>query len=82
MRLFGRNSPLIGRGIDHQAVDHVNAPLRASGERRIVTTLSRLAEAASGLAGPALLIVGEAMSLAQAGEGRAELNAILKEARA
>lgn len=33
-------------------------------ETRIVTTLGRLAEAAAGLAGPALLIVGEAMALA------------------
>lgn len=35
-------------------------------ERRIVTTLSGLAEAAADLSGPALLIVGEAMALAQA----------------
>ena len=35
-------------------------------ERRVVTTLSGLAEAASGLSGPALLIVGEAMALAAA----------------
>jgi uroporphyrin-III C-methyltransferase len=33
-------------------------------ERRIVTTLAGLAEAAHGLSGPALLIVGEAMALA------------------
>jgi uroporphyrin-III C-methyltransferase len=38
-----------------------------SDERRIVTTLSGLAEAAGGLSGPALLIVGEAMALAQTG---------------
>jgi uroporphyrin-III C-methyltransferase len=44
-------------------------------ERRIVTTLGELPQAAAGLAGPALLIVGEAMALAQAGgvEGAAEL---------
>ncbi|WP_371876911.1 uroporphyrinogen-III C-methyltransferase [Phenylobacterium sp. LH3H17] len=36
-------------------------------ERRIVTTLSGLPEAAAEVAGPALLIVGEAMALAQAG---------------
>ena len=35
-------------------------------ERRITTTLAGLAEAAAGLAGPALLIVGEAMALAEA----------------
>jgi uroporphyrin-III C-methyltransferase len=43
-------------------------------ERRIVTTLAGLAEAAAGLSGPALLIVGEAMALAASsalpGEGR------------
>ena len=39
-------------------------------ERRLVTTLAGLAEAAAALSGPALLIVGEAMALAQAGEGR------------
>ncbi|HKP78355.1 MAG TPA: uroporphyrinogen-III C-methyltransferase, partial [Phenylobacterium sp.] len=35
-------------------------------ERRVVTTLSGLAEAAANLNGPALLIVGEAMALAEA----------------
>ena len=35
-------------------------------ERRVVTTLAGLAEAAATLNGPALLIVGEAMALAQA----------------
>jgi uroporphyrin-III C-methyltransferase len=35
-------------------------------ERRLVTTLSGLAEAAAGLSGPALLIVGESMALARA----------------
>jgi uroporphyrin-III C-methyltransferase len=35
-------------------------------ERRLATTLSGLAEAAEGLSGPALLIVGEAMALALA----------------
>jgi len=37
-------------------------------ERRIVTTLAGLAEEAATLSGPALLIVGEAMALAQGGE--------------
>jgi hypothetical protein len=35
-------------------------------ERRLVTTLSGLADEASGLSGPALLIVGEATALAEA----------------
>ena len=34
-------------------------------ERRVVTTLAGLAEAAAALSGPALLIVGEAMAMAQ-----------------
>jgi uroporphyrin-III C-methyltransferase len=56
-------------------------------ERRITTTLSGLAEAAGALAGPALLIVGEAMALARAGEGGFALETLtietlLKEARA
>jgi len=38
-------------------------------ERRVVTTLAGLAEAAAHLTGPALLIVGEAMALARAGDG-------------
>jgi uroporphyrin-III C-methyltransferase len=48
-------------------------------ERRVVTTLSGLADAASRLSGPALLIVGEAMALAQAGEP-AELAAFAAQA--
>ncbi len=48
-------------------------------ERRLVTTLSGLAETASALSGPALLIVGEAMALAQAGEP-AEQAALIQKA--
>lgn len=51
-------------------------------ERRLVTTLAGLADAAASLNGPALLIVGEAMSLAQAGEGRTEVEPLLRKARA
>ncbi len=36
-------------------------------ERRVTATLGDLADAAAGLSGPALLMVGEAMALAQAG---------------
>ena len=50
-------------------------------ERRIVTTLAGLAEAASALSGPALLIVGEAMALALAG-GADAVETIVREARA
>jgi uroporphyrin-III C-methyltransferase len=51
-------------------------------ERRIVTTLGGLAKAALAVGGPALLIVGEAMALAQAGAGIPQIDTILKEARA
>jgi uroporphyrin-III C-methyltransferase len=51
-------------------------------ERRVLTTLSGLADAAGALSGPALLILGEAMALAQAGEGRAAIETLLTEARA
>ncbi len=44
-----------------------------SDERRIVTTLSDLATSAKAITGPALLIVGEAMALAQAGGDPVEL---------
>jgi uroporphyrin-III C-methyltransferase len=44
------------------AVENASLP----GERRIATTLADLANAAAALAGPALLIVGEAMALAEA----------------
>ncbi len=37
-------------------------------ERRVITTLDGLADAAAALDGPAMLIVGEAMELAQAGD--------------
>jgi len=39
-------------------------------ERRVITDLAGLAEAAAEISGPALLIVGEAMALAQAGTAR------------
>jgi uroporphyrin-III C-methyltransferase len=51
-------------------------------ERRVVTTLAALPEAAASLAGPALLILGEAMALAQAGAGRAPVETPIQEARA
>lgn len=56
-------------------------------ERRVVTTLAGLAEAAATLNGPALLIVGEAMALAtsrqdEAVEGRTQVETLSQEARA
>src|SRR6201996_7151673 len=55
-----------GRGASTPALIVENAS-RAD-ERRIPPTLAGLAEAAATLSGPALLMVGEAMALAQAGE--------------
>lgn len=52
-------------------------------ERRRITTLAGLPEAAAAVRGPALLIVGEAMALAQAGEGAAaHVETPVREARA
>lgn len=47
-------------------------------ERRIATTLAGLAEAAATLSGPALLIVGEAMALAEVGDGRAAADVLVQ----
>jgi uroporphyrin-III C-methyltransferase len=69
-----------GRGGSTPALIVENAS-RAD-ERRIVTTLSGLAEAAASLSGPALLIVGEAMALAQAGGAPAQIETLIQEARA
>lgn len=51
-------------------------------ERRVTTTLGGLADAAAALNGPALLIVGEAMALAQAHDGDVQVETVLQEARA
>lgn len=51
-------------------------------ERRRVTTLAGLPEAALAVRGPALLVVGEAMALARGGAAEPEIEALLKEARA
>ena len=53
-------------------------------ERRLATTLGGLEQAAAGLDGPALLMVGEAMALARSGEARntgTSAASTLKEAR-
>jgi uroporphyrin-III C-methyltransferase len=68
-----------GRGGSTPALIVENAS-RAD-ERRVVTTLAGLAAAAATLSGPALLIVGEAMALAQAATP-AELAVLARKARA
>jgi uroporphyrin-III C-methyltransferase len=54
-----------GRAASTPALIVENASL--AGEQRVVAPLDRIGEAAEGLSGPAILIVGEAMALAQAG---------------
>ena len=58
---------LMGAGRDGATPALVVENASRADERRIVTSLAGLAEAAATVAGPALLIVGEAMALAQAG---------------
>ncbi|HEX4740963.1 MAG TPA: uroporphyrinogen-III C-methyltransferase [Caulobacteraceae bacterium] len=57
-----------GRAPSTPALIVENASLPA--ERRVATTLGGLVEAAAGLDGPALLMVGEAMALARPSEAR------------
>jgi uroporphyrin-III C-methyltransferase len=60
-----------GRAASTPALIAENASL--PDERRVLTTLADLGAAARGLTGPALLIVGEAMALAAAGEVKTEV---------
>jgi len=63
----GISARLIGAGRARSTPALIVENASRANERRIVTTLAGLAEAAAEIAGPALLIVGEAMALAQAG---------------
>ena len=58
---------LIGAGRDGATPALVVENASRPDERRLLTTLSELPKAAADVAGPALLIVGEAMALAKAG---------------
>lgn len=60
---------LMGAGRDGATPALIVENASRADERRIVTTLAGLADAAASVAGPALLMVGEAMALAQAGLG-------------
>ncbi|HEY2710082.1 MAG TPA: uroporphyrinogen-III C-methyltransferase [Caulobacteraceae bacterium] len=57
---------LVGAGRASSTPALIVADASLPTERRVVTTLAGLADAATGIDGPALLIVGEAMALAQA----------------
>jgi uroporphyrin-III C-methyltransferase len=65
-----------GRAASTPALVVENASLAS--ERRILTTVADLGAAAEGLSGPALLIVGEAMAMAQATIDEAELAHVLE----
>ena len=69
-----------GRAASTPALVVENASLPT--EARIVTTLGALGEAVAGLAGPALLIVGEAMALAQASDIAAVISSTTQAVRA
>ncbi|WP_309644396.1 uroporphyrinogen-III C-methyltransferase [Phenylobacterium sp.] len=63
----GISTRLMGAGRLGSTPALIVANASRANERRIVTTLAGLPAAAAEVAGPALLIVGEAMALAQAG---------------
>ncbi|WP_442957642.1 uroporphyrinogen-III C-methyltransferase [Phenylobacterium sp.] len=63
----GISARLIGAGRAGSTPALIVENASRADERRVVTTLAGLPDAAAQVAGPALLIVGEAMALAQAG---------------
>lgn len=67
---------LLGAGRDGATPALIVENASRADERRIVTTLAELARAAQTVSGPALLIVGEAMALAQADGAPADLEEI------
>jgi uroporphyrin-III C-methyltransferase len=73
---------LLGAGRDGATPALIVENASRADERRIVTTLTELAAAAQAVSGPALLIVGEAMALAQADGAPAHVETIIQEARA
>lgn len=62
---------LIGAGRSSVTPALVVVNASRANEQRVTTTLGGLADAAAGLSGPALLMVGEAMALANAGGAQA-----------
>jgi len=71
---------LIGAGREGSTPALVVENASRADERRIVATLAGLPQAAEAVVGPALLIVGEAMALAQAGEGSPAVETLIQEA--
>ena len=72
---------LIGAGRDGATPALIVVNASRADEQRVKTTLARLAVAAEGLTGPALLIVGEAMALADVSETEAQIDTLLEAAR-
>lgn len=72
---------LIAAGRDGATPALIVADASRAGEQRVKTTLAQLAGAAEGLSGPALLIVGEAMALADASPVEAEIETLLEAVR-
>jgi uroporphyrin-III C-methyltransferase len=72
---------LIGAGRDGATPALIVVQASRPDEQRVKTTLARLAEAAEHLSGPALLIVGEAMALADASGTDVQIETLLEAAR-
>jgi uroporphyrin-III C-methyltransferase len=72
---------LIGAGRDGATPALIVVDASRASEQRVKTTLAELAVAAQGLSGPALLIVGEAMALAEASPTDIEIETLLEAVR-
>jgi uroporphyrin-III C-methyltransferase len=72
---------LIGAGRDAATPALIVVNASRADEQRIATTLGGLAQAADGLSGPALLMVGEAMALADTTTISAEAEALVRAAQ-
>ncbi len=72
---------LIGAGRDGATPALIVVEASRPNEQRVKTTLAQLASAAEHLAGPALLIIGEAMALADVSGADAQIETLLEAAR-
>jgi uroporphyrin-III C-methyltransferase len=72
---------LIGAGRDGATPALIVVQASRPNEQRVKTTLAQLADAAERLSGPALLIVGEAMALADVSGTDVQIETLLEAAR-
>ena len=72
---------LIGAGRDGATPALIVVEASRPGEQRVKTTLAQLAAAAEALSGPALLIVGEAMALADVSSAQIEIQTLVEAVR-